>query len=142
MGDFGLPTRVLAARFGSAWIYAGGLGSIGQLTPTTLLEDIGSDRSASTDVYGLVGLPVGHSCRRCTMPPSERRASTPSICPCQPRTPTISSLARAIGLRGASVTIPFKAKLFEHMDESGPVARRIGAITRSRGGWPVAGREH
>ena len=38
------------------------------------------------------------------------------------------TFGRAIGLRGASVTIPFKVALFDRMDEVYPVARRIGAI--------------
>src|SRR5258705_11939575 len=38
------------------------------------------------------------------------------------------TFGRAIGLRGASVTIPFKVSLFDRMDEVYPVARRIGAI--------------
>ena len=47
--------------------------------------------------------------RRCTTPRSRRPASTRSTCRCRRPTPTTSStFARAIGLKGASVTIPFK----------------------------------
>jgi shikimate dehydrogenase len=42
------------------------------------------------------------------------------------------TFARAIGLKGASVTIPFKVDLFERIDEGDAVARRIGAINTIR----------
>ena len=42
------------------------------------------------------------------------------------------TFARAVGLRGASVTIPFKVPLFDRMDEVYSVARRIGAINTIR----------
>jgi shikimate dehydrogenase len=38
------------------------------------------------------------------------------------------TFGRAIGIKGASVTIPHKVALFERMDEVQAVARRIGAI--------------
>jgi shikimate dehydrogenase len=40
--------------------------------------------------------------------------------------------ARAIGLKGASITIPFKVTLFDRVDEGDAVARRIGAINTIR----------
>ena len=42
------------------------------------------------------------------------------------------AFGRAIGLKGASVTIPFKVSLFDRMDEVYAVARRIGAINTIR----------
>ena len=40
--------------------------------------------------------------------------------------------ARAFGVQGASVTIPFKVPLYERADEADSVARRIGAINTLR----------
>jgi len=42
------------------------------------------------------------------------------------------AFARAIGISGASVTIPFKVSLFDAVDEVYSVARRIGAINTIR----------
>jgi shikimate dehydrogenase len=42
------------------------------------------------------------------------------------------TFGRAIGLRGASVTTPFKVSLFDRVDEVYSVARRIGAINTIR----------
>jgi shikimate dehydrogenase len=40
--------------------------------------------------------------------------------------------ARAIGLKGASVTIPFKVAFFERMDDTCAAARRTGAVNTIR----------
>ena len=62
MGDFGLVTRVLARRFGSMWTYAGAERHVGQVSAATLLHDYRfRTLGDSTDIYGLVGLPVSHS---------------------------------------------------------------------------------
>ncbi len=42
------------------------------------------------------------------------------------------AFARAIGLKGASVTIPFKVPLFEHVEEADDLTRRVGAINTLR----------
>jgi shikimate dehydrogenase len=42
------------------------------------------------------------------------------------------TFARALGLKGASVTIPFKVPLCDRVDEMDPVARRVGAINTIR----------
>src|SRR5436309_3217121 len=62
MGPYGVVTRVLAGRFGSAWTYAGALQEIGQLSAAALLKDY-HFRSVtdSTEIYGVVGHSVTHS---------------------------------------------------------------------------------
>ena len=78
----GLPSRVLAARFGSCWTYAGGGVAPGQLTPSACSASSGSGLvTAATRVFGVVGRPSGTRCRRrCTTRRSTRPASTPSTC--------------------------------------------------------------
>src|SRR5205823_4126489 len=44
------------------------------------------------------------------------------------------TFGRALGIKGASVTIPHKVALFDRMDEVYAVARRIGAINTIRVG--------
>jgi len=144
MGEFGLPTRVLAARFGSQWTYAGELGTVGQLTPGELL-DFYRFRSltAVTGVYGLAGSPVTHS-----VSPAMHNAAFQATDVDAVYLPLRAADAldferfgRAFGIKGASVTIPFKVALFERVDEVSAVARRIGAINtiRAEGGRWVAG---
>lgn len=135
MGEYGLPTRVLAGRLGSIWTYAGSNREVGQLALETLLHEYRFRRlSASTDLYGLVGLPVTHS-----VSPAMHNAAFAALqldavyLPLPARSADdFVQFARAFGLKGASVTIPHKTSLFERIDELDSVARRVGAINTIR----------
>jgi len=141
MGDYGLPTRLLAARFGSVWTYAGGLRDIGQVTPSSLINDyrVRSLTDASA-IYGIVGGSVAHS-----VSPSMHNAAfaAAGIDAVYLPLPAVDAddfmtFGRAIGISGASVTIPHKVPLFERVDEVDAIARRIGAINTIRvvdGSW-------
>ena len=62
MGDCGLVTRVLAAKFGSRWTYAGAEAHVGQVTSGELLDLYRFLSAPSvTALYGVVGSPVSHS---------------------------------------------------------------------------------
>jgi 3-dehydroquinate dehydratase/shikimate dehydrogenase len=131
MGEYGLASRVLAGLFGSAWSYAGSLDGVGQVTPETLLgryrfRSIG----ASTAVYGLTGSPIGHSVSPDMHNAAFRFVRLDAVYLPLPAVDAgdFVAFARAIGLKGASVTIPFKVALFDCVDEAFAVARRVGAI--------------
>ena len=135
MGECGLASRVLAARFGSRWTYAGGQAHVGQLTLREFL-DLYRFRSitAATAVYGLVGSPVTHS-----VSPAMHNAAFGSVGLDAVYLPLPAgdaddfvAFGRAIGLRGASVTIPYKVALRERVDEVDAVACRVGAINTIR----------
>ena len=131
MGDYGLATRVLAGRFGSAWTYAGALAELGQIDAATLLNRYRYRTiDAETEIYGLVGSPIGHS-----VSPAMHNAAFAALRLNGVYLPLPAKSAddfvrfgKAIGIKGASVTVPFKVSLFEHVDEVYAVARRIGAI--------------
>src|SRR5262252_3520600 len=135
MGPYGVATRVLAGRFGSAWTYAGGVRDVGQISAESLLRDFHfRSLSDSTEVYGIAGGSVGHS-----VSPWMHNAAfrTSRIDAVDVPMPAVSAddfldFARAIGISGASVTIPFKVALFDATDEVYAVARRIGAINTIR----------
>jgi 3-dehydroquinate dehydratase/shikimate dehydrogenase len=131
MGEHGLATRVLARKFGSLWTYAGDQQQVGQVTASELVDGYRFRAlTESTDVYGLAGSPISHS----VSPAMHNAAFGASrqdavYLPC----PAVDAedfvrFGRALGLKGASVTIPFKVALFDLMDEVYAVARRIGAI--------------
>ena len=131
MGEYGLPTRVLAARFGSIWTYAGSLPDLGQVTADALLKDyhfraIGD----ATGIYGLTGGALGHSVSPAMHNAAFRAAHLDAVyLPLRAvSADDFVSFGKAIGISGASVTIPFKVSLFDSMDEVFAVARRIGAI--------------
>jgi 3-dehydroquinate dehydratase/shikimate dehydrogenase len=135
MGECGIASRVLAARFGSVWTYAGAVPGIGQLAPDRLLNDFHFRQvSEATDVYGLVGSPVAHSVSPAMHNAAFQAARLDAVYLPLAATDVDDFIAfgRAIGLKGASVTIPFKVSLFDRVDEVYPVARRIGAINTIR----------
>jgi 3-dehydroquinate dehydratase/shikimate dehydrogenase len=137
MGDYGLSTRVLAARFGSMWSYAGGVSDIGQITAESLLKDYRfRTLSETTSVYGLVGGSIGHSVSPAMHNAAFRVAQLNAVYLPWPATSAddFVTFGRALGIKGASVTIPHKVSLFERMDDLDAVARRIGAINTIRAG--------
>jgi len=135
MGDYGLATRVLAARFGSMWTYAGLLSGIGQLGADALLHDYHfRSLSETTAVYGIAGGSVAHSVSPAMHNAAFRAARLDAV---YLPFPAVSAddfhrFARALRISGASVTIPLKVSLVEFVDEVYAVARRIGAINTVR----------
>jgi len=135
MGERGLASRVLAGRFGSAWTYAGGLRDIGQATLAALVGEyrfraVGD----ATEVYGLVGSPVGHSVSPAMHNAAFQAAELDAVyLPLDAAdADDFIAFARAFGLKGASVTIPFKVPLYQRVDEVTAVAERVGAINTVR----------
>jgi 3-dehydroquinate dehydratase/shikimate dehydrogenase len=135
MGARGIASRVLAHRFNSSWTYAGMLGDIGQVTPALLERDYRfRSVSESTDVYGLVGSPIAHSVSPAMHNAAFRATQIDAVyLPLDAvDSDDFMTFARAVGLSGASVTIPFKVSLYDRVDESYAVARRIGAVNTIR----------
>ena len=137
MGDYGLVTRILAGRFGSMWTYAGSIRDIGQVSLGDLVnqyrfQSIGED----THVYGLVAGSVAHSVSPAMHNAAFRAAGIDAVYVPMPARSADDFMvfARAIGLKGASVTIPHKVSLSQRMDELDEAARRAGAINTIRGG--------
>jgi 3-dehydroquinate dehydratase/shikimate dehydrogenase len=135
MGEAGLATRILAHRFGSAWTYAGEVRDIGQVTPSRLL---GTFRFRSlndaTAVYGLVGSPITHSVSPAMHNAAFAAAGLNAVYLPLPAADAADFIefARALGIRGASVTIPFKRSLFESVDEVDDLSSRVGALNTLR----------
>jgi 3-dehydroquinate dehydratase/shikimate dehydrogenase len=131
MGEYGLASRVLATRFESEWTYAGALGEVGQVRPSELLDEYRfRSLSDSTDLYGVVGSPISHSVSPSMHNAAFRATRTDAVYLPLPAADAddFVTFARAIGLKGASITIPYKVGLFDRVDEAYSVARRIGAI--------------
>jgi 3-dehydroquinate dehydratase/shikimate dehydrogenase len=62
MGDAGLPSRLLATRFGSRWTYAGPAVAPGQMPASQMIEDFRFRTiGASTALYGATGKDVMRS---------------------------------------------------------------------------------
>lgn len=143
MGEAGVPTRVLAARFGSCWTYAGDEEGVapGQLTVRRMLGEFGFDRiGPETLVYGVLGRPVSHS-----VSPAMHNAAFRALGIDAAYVPLaaesfedFTAFAEAIGLRGASVTAPFKGEAFDWagaVDEVGQDSRAVNTLRRTGETW-------
>ncbi len=131
MGDAGVPTRVLSARLRNHWTYAGAGVAAGQIGADRLVRDFRIRRvKADAAVYGVVGQPVMHS-----LSPAMHNAGFAALglnavyLPLQAASAVdFLAFARAIGVRGVSITAPYKVALMSAVEEIDPVARRVGAI--------------
>ncbi len=131
MGDPGVASRVLAARFGNRWTYAGDGVAPGQLPAERLLSEFRFRRiKGDAAIFGVVGSPVMHS-----LSPLMHNAAFAALglnavyVPLQATdVDDFVTFARAIGLHGASITAPFKVDLLARVQEADPLARRVGAI--------------
>lgn len=135
MGDAGLPTRLLAQRFGSAWTYAGGVRDVGQITAGRLLHQFRFRTvDASTAIYGLAGLPIGHSVSPEMHNAAFAAAGINAVYLPLPAADAddFVAFAKAFGMRGASVTIPYKVSLFDRVRQVDELARRVGALNTLR----------
>lgn len=145
MGEEGLASRVLAKKFGALLTFAAldaGSGTApGQPTVSQLKSLYRWDSiNAGTKVYGVIGMPVGHS-----MSPAIHNAGFAAVghngvylpMPIPPEyehfkaTVTTWLDFKPLDFRGASVTIPHKENLLRFVAERGgliePLAQRIGA---------------
>ena len=136
MGDIGVPTRVLAGKFGSPFSYATfsserslapGQLSYREMTDIYRYEQI----NAETAVYGVIGDPIGHS-----LSPLIHNAAFAALglnavyVPFRiPREDVVEFLTKVqeLGVRGLSVTIPHKAAVLPRLTESDEAVRGIGA---------------
>jgi 3-dehydroquinate dehydratase/shikimate dehydrogenase len=131
MGAAGVPTRVLAARLRNRWTYAGEGVAPGQMPAARLLQEFQFRRIApDAALYGVVGNPVLHS-----LSPAMHNAGFAALGLNAAYVPLQAAdaddfvrFAKAVGLRGASVTAPFKVALLSRVDDVEPLASRVGAL--------------
>jgi 3-dehydroquinate dehydratase / shikimate dehydrogenase len=141
MGEAGLPSRVLAARFGSCWTYAGDAVAPGQVTPERMASEFRfRSITAASRVFGLVGRPVGHS-----VSPAAHNAAFDATGVDAVYLPFAATdladfrtFADAVGIAGVSVTTPFKPDALREAAEADDPARRCGAantLSMAGGRW-------
>lgn len=145
MGEYGLPSRVLAKKFGALLTFASlddsAATAPGQPTVTDLKNLYRWDAiNPATRVYGVIGHPVAHS-----MSPAIHNAGFTAVhhdgvylpLPVTPEYESFKATMIAwldmpeLHFSGASVTIPHKENLLRFVKEQGgtiePLAEKIGA---------------
>ena len=141
MGDAGVPSRLLASRFGSRWTYGGRGVAPGQIPAARMLGQFRFRTvSANTALYGVVGDNVMHS-----VSPAMHNAAFAAAGLNAVYVPLRAAdfadflmFAEALDISGASVTIPFKRDALLASVDSDGLARRVGAantIRRVPRGW-------
>ncbi|HEY1303705.1 MAG TPA: type I 3-dehydroquinate dehydratase [Vicinamibacterales bacterium] len=139
MGEAGVPSRLLASRYGSAWTYAGHGVAPGQLPASRMIEDFLFRRvGSSTRLFGIVSTnalhsfsPVMHNAALCAAGIDAvyvplRAADFDDF----------TAFAQAMDIEGASVTIPYKIDALRAAARADELTRAVGAANtiRRRGG--------
>ena len=131
MGPAGVATRVLAARLRNRWTYAGDGVAPGQLTVCRMLDEFHYRRiRPDADLYGVVGNPVMHSLSPAMHNAGFAHRSLNAVyVPLQARdADDFARFGRAMGMRGASITAPFKVAMMDRVDHVDALAAEVGAI--------------
>jgi 3-dehydroquinate dehydratase/shikimate dehydrogenase len=137
MGDAGIPSRILATRFGSRWTYAGDAVAPGQLPAARMIDEFRFRTvGPETALYGVVGNNVTHS-----MSPVMHNAAFEAGHLDAVYVPLgaadfddFRTFADAVDLRGASITTPFKLDALEAAQHADDLARAVGAANTLRRG--------
>jgi 3-dehydroquinate dehydratase / shikimate dehydrogenase len=133
MGDVVLPLRCLALRAGGAVTYAPveNATAPGQVSLDTLKDVFKADRiSQKTSVYGVIGNPVAHS-----LSPQLQNAGFRACKMDAVYFPFLVNdlrdfldAVKPLGIRGFSITLPYKQKILRYLDSCDPLASAIGAV--------------
>jgi 3-dehydroquinate dehydratase / shikimate dehydrogenase len=133
MGEAGLPARILALREGSALAYAPvatatapGQISLGEMKNLYRAHKL----TRRTAVYAVIGNPIGHSQSPLLHNTGfVARNIDAVLLPFLVR--NLRDFLKAIpelGIRGFSVTIPYKQAILKHLAECEPFAAQMGAV--------------
>ncbi|MBA2303439.1 MAG: shikimate dehydrogenase [Acidobacteria bacterium] len=131
MGPHGAHTRVLAARLKNRWTYAGDGIAPGQIPAARMLGQFHfREIRPDADLYAVAGSPIAHS-----LSPAMHNAGfahlglNAAYVALDARDVTdFVAFARAMQIRGASVTAPLKVAMMDHVDQRDPLATEVGAM--------------
>jgi len=136
MGDIGIPTRILAGKFGAPFTYATfhheRTLAPGQLSYQQMTEIYHYDRvDADTEVFGVVADPIGHSLSPLIHNAAFQHLNLNKVyLPFRvPREdlPQFIDDAPELGVKGLSVTIPHKETVVKKLTQADGAVRGIGA---------------
>lgn len=136
MGEIGAPTRILGGRFGAPFTYATfsaeralapGQLSFEQMTQVYHYDDI----DAQTEVYGVIGDPIGHSLSPLIHNAAFNHLGLNKVyIPMRvPRGDLAAFIDQAhlLGIKGLSVTIPHKETVIRKLHQVDGAVRGVGA---------------
>lgn len=136
MGDIGTPSRILGGRFGAPFTYATFHHerqlAPGQLTFQEMVDIYHYDSlTKDTEVYGVIGDPIGHSLSPLIHNACFRQQKLDKVYlplrVSREDLPNFFADARALGIRGLSVTIPHKESVLGELTKMDRAVEGIGA---------------
>ena len=133
MGEIGLPARLLALRECSALAYApvSAATASGQVSLRELKQVYRAHRlNRQTRVYGVIGNPIAHSLSPLLHNTAFVARNINAVyLPFQVKDlRDFLNSAVDFGLRGFSVTLPYKQAILKHLSDCEPLAAEIGAV--------------
>jgi 3-dehydroquinate dehydratase/shikimate dehydrogenase len=133
MGEVGLPARILALRQGSALAYApvAEATAPGQVSLHEMKHLYRAHKlTKQTPVYGVIGDPVGHSLSPLLHNTGfvARHVDAVYLPFLVHRLKDFLAAVPEFGIRGFSVTLPYKQAILKHLKECEPLAADIGAV--------------
>ncbi|GHV82746.1 3-dehydroquinate dehydratase [Spirochaetia bacterium] len=148
IGDAGSCTRILAAKFDACLTYTSAkyeddfsMGAPGQLDPKELSETYRfRSINKNTAIYGITGYPLSSTGSPALHNAGYGMDNINAVYVPFP-SKTVSSflqMADEIGMEGASVTVPHKETILEHLSKMTDEVRSVGAcntILRTPNGW-------
>lgn len=147
MGDAGVPTRLLAAKYGSRWSYAGNGIAPGQIPAERMLSQFRFHTiGPATRIFGVVSSTALHSFSPVLHNAAFAAAGIDAVYVPLPTTEfaDFDEFASALCVEGVSVTIPFKGDALRAAMTVDDLTRRVGAANtlrrppsrpRRSGGW-------
>ena len=136
MGEVGTFTRILGAKFGAPFTYAGfnpeRIFAAGMLHFANLKNDYGYDQiNAQTEVYGVIGDPIGHSLSPAIHNAGFRKLGLNKVmAPFQVPAGELDMFFEEmewVGVKGCSVTIPHKVDVIPLLDHTEDSVERTGS---------------
>ncbi len=144
MEEQGIISRVLGVRAGSVFTFASatrgeetapGQVPAGELRDTYRIDMV----DQATQVYGVVGDPIGHSLSPVMMNAAFRRETVNAVYLAlhAKSLKDLFACVQEIPIRGLSVTMPYKQDILKALENSDPLTKLIGAcntVVRGAGG--------
>lgn len=86
--------------------------------------------NAFTEIYGIIGNPVRHSLSPLIHNMNFKRAGINAVYLAFETNNLCDAIKgiKALGIKGVSITIPFKAEIIKYIDEIDPIAKKINAV--------------
>ena len=141
MGAAGVPTRVLANRFGTSWSYAGDGVAPGQIDLVQMRDRYRfPEITSQTEIYGVIGAPVTHSASPAMHNAGFQKLKLDAVyLPLAARNAEdFFGFDRLIPVCGVSVTAPYKGAVQKYCLTQDAVSHAVGAINTLRkdsSGW-------